>query len=343
MGYNGDHLKMKKRVLVTGGAGFIGSHLVDKLVGENQVFVIDDLSGGNRRNLNPKAEFYKQDLRGVSAVKKLIEKLRPQVIYHLAANAAEIQAQYSPIEITSRNYGAFINTVVPAISVGFERLVFFSSIAVYGHIKTPFSEKDPLKPSDLYGVSKLAIEQTIEILSKVHGFEYLILRPHNVYGPRQNTSDPFRNVIAIFMNCLLKGDPYFIYGDGQQLRSFTYIDDLIEAILKCEKMNISNKVLNIGSDESITINKLSDLIQKVTGINIDPLHLPERQQEIKEVIADHSLSRELFSYKDRVSLEEGLEITWRYIKALGHKNFKFKKLEIPTEKVPANWLPDKKY
>ena len=197
---------MKKvKVLVTGGAGFIGSHLVDKLIHKGYpVFVIDDLSGGRKENVNQSAKLYQCDLRDVEKTDRIIKKIKPELVFHLAANAAENKAQFSPIDITSRNWNAFINTLVSSVRSGMKRIVVTSSIAVYGSLQTPFKETDRPEPEDLYGISKLAMEEALKVLSKVHKFEYVITRPHNVYGPRQNMTDPYRNVVTIFMNSLMK-------------------------------------------------------------------------------------------------------------------------------------------
>src|SRR3989344_1041850 len=224
----------REKVLVTGGAGFIGSHLVDRLIkGGHTVSIIDDLSGGKKQNINPKAKFFKIDLRDSVVTEKVIKKIRPELVFHLAANAAENKAQFSPIDITSRNYNTFINTLVASLRNGLKRIVVTSSIAVYGALQAPFKETDKPEPEDLYGVSKLAMEDSLKILSRVHNFEYVITRPHNVYGPRQNMSDPYRNVVTIFMNSLLQNKAYYVYGDGEQRRCFSYVVDVVNALYRC--------------------------------------------------------------------------------------------------------------
>ena len=332
------------KILVTGGAGFIGSHLVDKLL-ENghEVVVVDDLSGGTTKNLmNQKLHaFYDFDCRNAGAIDNLFEFHKPEVVYHLAANAAENKAQFSPIDITSRNYDAFIKVLTPFIKYGGKRFVFTSSIAVYGSLQIPFKETDRPEPEDLYGISKLAAEQTLKVMSKVHGFEYVITRPHNVYGERQNMSDPYRNVVTIWMNRILTNMPYFIYGDGEQKRCFSYIDDVIEAIYKCGFENVSGQIFNIGSDKAYSLNQLSYIINQFRPIVI-PQYLPKRVQEVENAIADHSNAKKYLGYEDKISLEEGLRRTWEWCQKVGDKQPKYDILEIINDKVPKNWKNENK-
>lgn len=327
-----------KKILVTGGAGFIGSHLVDLLVkAGHKTYVIDDLSGGKTENINPKAKFYKCDLRNAKKTDQIIKEIKPEIVYHLAANAAENKAQFSPIDISSRNWNSFINTLVPALKNGMKRIVFTSSIAVYGAQQTPFKETAKPEPEDLYGVSKRAIEETLKILSNVHNFEYVITRPHNVYGPRQNVTDPYRNVVTIFMNALLKNQPYYIYGNGSQRRCFSYIDDVVDAIFKCGFGKFHGMTFNIGADNDYSIIELSKIIQEVSEKNIPPIHIDERPQEVAVAISDHTLAKKLLHYQDKTTLKKGVGLTWEYIKKLGPQNPIFGKIELESPLLPKNW------
>lgn len=330
------------KFLVTGGAGFIGSHIVDKLINEGHtVSVIDDLSGGKQQNVNSNAKLYICDLRDVEKTKTIVSKVKPEIVFHLAANAAENKAQFSPIDITSRNYNAFINVLVPAINNGMKRIIFTSSIAVYGALQTPFKETDKPEPEDLYGVSKLAIEKSLKILSDIHGFEYVIARPHNVYGPRQNMNDPYRNVVTIFMNALMKGEPYFIYGNGEQRRCFSYIDDVADALYKCAFKKVNGMTFNIGADKDYSLKELSDTIQKVSGIHIEPMHIADRPAEVKVAISDHTLAKKILGYKDKTILEKGIKATWEYALELGPQKATYSEIEIDSPKLPANWRNEK--
>jgi UDP-glucose 4-epimerase len=324
-------------ILVTGGAGFIGSHLVDVLLkGGHKVVVADDMSGGSESNLAKGAVFSKFDCRDAGQMDQLFTTFKPEIVYHLACNAAENKAQFSPIDITSRNYDAFIKVLTPFIKYGGKRFIFTSSIAVYGALQTPFKETDKPEPEDLYGITKLAAEQTLKVMSEVHGFEYVIARPHNVYGPRQNMRDPYRNVVTIWMNAFLRKMNYFIYGDGNQKRCFSYIDDVAKALYRCGFELVSGMTFNIGSDKTYTLNQLAEYMQIYTFRK--PKYLPERPQEVKDAIADHTLAKKYLCYTDSLSLEQGLANTWEYCKAKGPQEPIYTTIEIPSEKLPSNWI-----
>lgn len=317
-------------ILVTGGCGFIGSHLVDRLYKEgHNVLVIDDLSGGFERNVE--GNFWEADCRDAKDMDRIFELERPEVVYHLAANAAENKAQFSPIDVTSRNYSAFINVLTPFIKYGGKKFIFTSSIAVYGSLQTPFKEIDRPEPEDLYGITKLACERTLEVMSKVHGFDYTIVRPHNVYGPRQNMADPYRNVVTIWMNAMLREKPCYIYGDGHQKRQFTYIDDVIGHLVGLLASTKQEKVLNIGSEAISTITSLYRALQKVTGIEEEPVYIKDRPQEVKEAIADNSLVC-------NTPLSKGLKRTWEWCQSMGPQKPLYTEIEIESPKIPENWI-----
>lgn len=327
------------KVLVTGGLGFIGSYVVDLAIkAKHNVVVIDDLSGGNKSNKIKNVKYYICDCRDYVKIEKIFKKEKPKLIYHLAANAAENKSQFSPVDITSRNFDAFIKVLTAGIRNGMKRIVVTSSIAVYGDLpKKPYKESYEPNPVDLYGLSKLMMEKTLKIMSDVHEFEYQIVRPHNVYGPRQNMTDPYRNVVTIFMNSLLKGQSYFIYGDGSMKRCFSFIDEVAESIFKCGFIKQKNMIFNIGSDKGYSILELSNTIQKVSKINIQPKFLPVRPHEVEIALSDHTLAKKYLKYKDKTSLVSGIEKTWEYAKKLGAQDLVYTELEIENRKVPKNW------
>lgn len=324
------------KVLITGGAGFIGSHLADWLYG-NDITVVDDLSGGSVENLSTNVNFIKCDLRDREEVNNIISYNKPDLIYHLAANAAEGKSHYCPIDIVTRNYNTFLNVLVAGINYGLKRFILVSSVAVYGSIEPPFKESDTPHPEDLYGLSKLHAEESLRILSKVHRFEYAIARAHNVYGPRQSMTDPYRNVVMIWMNKILKGEPYVIYGDGSMERCYTYVEDLVNGLGKLGFTNADKEIFNMGADEPISLKQLSDAVQEVSGHIVPPTFLPMRAQETKLAVLDHSKSKRILGYQTKTNLLEGIGKTWEWAKAHGPQDFRYTDFEIESDKIPANW------
>src|SRR3989344_970938 len=325
------------KVFITGGAGFIGSHLADKLVEKNhKVVILDDLSGGTKKNISNQAVFVKIDCRDNKGMDKIFKKHKPEVVFHRAFNAAENKAQFSPIDITSRNYDAFIKTLTPFIKYKGKRFIFTSSVAVYGSLQIPFRETDKPEPEDLYGITKLAAEKTLEVMSKVYGFEYVIVRPHNVYGPRQNMRDPYRNVVTIWMNAILSNKPYYIYGDGSQTRCFTFAEDVVRALVRCFNGKVSGRIFNIGSDKKYSLNSLARHFSQFT--NKKASYLPERPQEVKFAIPEHKLAKKYLNYRDKTSLREGLRLTWEWCKKQGPQEAIYGEIEIKSKKLPKNWI-----
>jgi len=336
------------RILVTGAAGFMGSHLVDALVAEggHKVYGVDDLSGGYLSNIHPKSEFTKLDLREKELVKKYIHKIKPEILFHLAADATEGRSQFTPISAAERNLLAYMYTLVPAIGNGLKKVVLTSSMSVYGAQKPPFSENMQRRPEDVYGITKAAMEEATEVLAKVHKFDYAMIRPHNVYGPKQNLSDPYRNVIGIFINCLLNNKNFYVYGDGEQKRAFTYIDDLTPYILKAGfSKEVNGKIINIGPSQGYTINEMAKIVMKnffqdrKIPTHLRPKNLPDRPQEVKEAYCTNNLAQQLLGYKTTVTLEEGIKSMIKWAKKLGPQPFHYLEdgMEIDTKDVPLAW------
>ncbi|MFA6304909.1 MAG: NAD-dependent epimerase/dehydratase family protein [Patescibacteria group bacterium] len=335
-----------QRVLVTGAAGFMGSHLVDYLIAKGcNVFGLDDLSGGYMRNVNPKSQFTVLDLRDKQATADYINKIKPDLIYHLAADATEGRSQFTPQECTERNYFSYLNLLIPAIKNGLKKMLLTSSMSVYGNQEPPFTESMPTRPEDIYAISKASMEQATKILAEVHNFEFTVIRPHNVYGPRQNKADPYRNVVGIFINKLLENKPYYIYGDGNQKRAFTYIDDCVPPMAEAGFMdNLHQEIINIGPEEEITINELSNIIleeffpQAEDRAKFDPIHLPDRPQEVKNAFSSNQKAKQLLNYEPKTPLRDGLRQMLVWAREVGYEQPKYlDNLELETVDTPRTW------
>jgi UDP-glucose 4-epimerase len=288
------------KIAVTGSAGLIGANLTKKLTKlGHEVYGIDLVTGcdlGDEKNTD-----------------RVFSEIRPDFVYHLAAEAAEARGQTAPVDMTRQNSGIFVNTLKASINAGTKRFIYTSSVAVYGEANVPYKEDGPTIPKDIYGVNKLACEQMLKIMAKVHKFEYTIFRPHNIYGPGQSMKDPYKNVVALFMRKLLEGQPYVLYGEGKMRRAFSYVDDVVDALADALKPAYANQTLNVGSEKDVSIKELSDLIQEITGIRVEIELLKARPQEISMFLADHTNQRQLCKYKE-TPIREGLEKTWEWVK-----------------------------
>src|SRR3989338_1803227 len=335
------------KILVTGAAGFMGSHLVDALLDlGHEVYSLDDLSGGYMENVNPKSHFVQIDLREREKVEEFINETKPQIIFHLAADATEGRSQFTPINCTQRNYMAYLNLLVPAIRNKVEKVILTSSMSVYGSQKPPFVETMDRKPEDIYAISKTSMERATEILSEVHGFKYVIIRPHNVYGPRQNLADPYRNVIAIFINCLLNNKHFYIYGKGEQKRAFSYIDDFTPYFAQSGfSKECNGEVINIGPKEGHTINELVNIVLKVffpdgnVPKHLKPQYLPLRPQEVMEAYCTNDKAKKLLGYTTSVTLKQGVRKMIEWARKKGPQKFKYLKggVELKTKDLPQTW------
>ena len=335
-----------QRILVTGAAGFMGSHLVDYLeaLGCN-VYGIDDLSGGYLRNVTNQSKFTKLDLRDRTVVKDYIEKLKPDLIYHLAADATEGRSFFTPLECTDRNYQAFLNLLIPAIKNGLKKFVLTSSMAVYGRQEPPFTEDLDTMPEDIYGISKAAMEKALKVMSEVHNFEYTVVRPHNVYGPRQNKADPYRNVLGIFINRLLKGEPFYIYGDGLQKRSFTFIEDCTPPMaLSGFADHLHGEIINVGPEREVTVKEAAELIlneffsSEEERDKFKPIHLPERPNEVRNAYSSYQKAKQLLNYEPLTDLEKGIREMIKWAKEIGWEQPVYlEALELENDSTPKTW------
>lgn len=334
------------RILCTGSAGFIGSHLVDELIHQGHtVFGIDNLSIGSEKNISPEAKrnFYKCDLRRRDMTHLIMRIARPQIVYHAAAWAHEGLSQFCPTLIMENNMTATMNILTASIKQKVKRFIYFSSMAVYGEQIPPFNEKMPRKPVDIYGIMKTACENSIEVLCRVHDIEYTILRLHNVIGIRQNMSDPYRNVVAIFMNRLLQNKPFYIYGNGEQRRSFSNIQDAIPSIVEAGFKNVAGEIINIGPSRDYSLNDLANSLLKISGkSDLNPIYVLDRPVEVKNAFCTNDKAEKLLGYKDSISLQDGLREMWEWAKSEGYQEPKYlPHLELQSDKIPITWREKK--
>jgi nucleoside-diphosphate-sugar epimerase len=314
---------MMKKCLVTGGAGFIGSNLVEHLVGASvQVKVLDNLSSGFLQNLESFREhidFKEGDVRNMATLEEIMSEV--EVVFHQAALVSVPQSIENPIETAMVNDLGTLNVLEAARRSGVKRVVFASSCAVYGDLpQLPKKEEMDTKPLSPYAASKLHGETHARLYGDLYGLETVCLRYFNVYGPRQDPSSPYSGVISIFMDKAARGEPPTIYGDGEQYRDFVYVFDVVQAnLLAAHQENISGMVINVGTGKSVTVNSLWKNIAELAGVQGEPQRANFRPGDIRQSVAEISRAHELLDYKPRYSLEEGLQLTWEwYRKRQGH-------------------------
>tara|TARA_A100001011_G_scaffold382688_1_gene452837 strand:+ start:3704 stop:4717 length:1014 start_codon:yes stop_codon:yes gene_type:complete len=327
------------RVLITGVAGFLGSHLAEKLSDmKHSVVGIDNMIGGYRDNVPKNIEFHEVDCCDLKKIKKIIKGV--DVVYHCAATAHEGLSVFSPYEITKNNYLASISIFTAAVNEKVKRIIFCSSMARYGDQKTPFTENMKPKPVDPYAISKVAAEEVLANLCELNDIEWVIAVPHNIIGPRQKYDDPFRNVISIMLNRMLQGKAPIIYGDGEQKRCFSYIDDCLTCMIPMlDQKNLNKQIINIGPDEEfVTINKVAEICTNTTGINLKPIYKKDRPREVKHALCSSDKARKFLDYKTKTNLDVGVRKTYEYIKNRGARPFDYNiELEITNELTPETW------
>lgn len=304
----------EKVVLITGVAGLIGSRLADWIL-ENQpeckVIGVDDLSGGYASNVNRKVQFSQVDVNDDAMLEKIFAYHKPNYVYHLSAYAAEGLSPFIRKFNYTNNLVATAAIVNKCIKYEVERLVFTSTMAVYGYGKPPFKESHKPAPIDPYGIAKYACEMDIKVAGEQHGLDWCIIRPHNVYGVNQNIWDKYRNVLGIWMNQHLSGKPMTIFGDGNQTRAFSYIDDCLEPMWNAAtKAEASKQIINLGGIKECTIKEANDLLKSVMGGG-ETVHL-EARHEVKKTSLSYEKSISLLGYDEKTTLEDGLRNMWEW-------------------------------
>jgi len=305
------------KILVTGIAGLLGSRLADWII-ENtdyEVIGIDDLSGGFAENINKKVNFYKFNLTNLKMLKEVFKKENIEIIYHFAAYAAEGLSPFIRKFNYENNVIASSNLITCSIEFSIKRFVFASSMAVYGDkYDPPFHENLLQAPIDPYGVAKYAIEMDLKIASHQHGLNYTIIRPHNFYGINQNIWDKYRNVLGIWMYQILNKESPTIFGDGSQVRAFSYVDDSVIPFWNASQNdNCIGEIINLGGTKEYSISDACNILINVTGQNIKPVFL-EPRHESKYAWATWDKSVELLGFEHKIGLEEGIAKMWEWAK-----------------------------
>ena len=313
---------MSKTILITGVAGLLGSRLADWIVENHpdyKIIGIDDLSGGYIENINPSVLLFKKDLVKDS-LEDIFEQHQPDYVFHFAAYAAEGLSPFIRCFNYDNNLKATAAIVNECIRTNVKRLVFTSSLAVYGHgYGGIFDEKQTPKPIDPYGVAKYACEMDIQIAGEQHGLDWCIIRPHNVYGIKQNIWDKYRNVLGIWMYQYLNNEPITIFGDGEQTRAFSYIDDSLEPLWNAAMVEKASKqIINLGGVKEYSINEAAQALSNILkDVNITYL---EARHEVKHSIPTFIKSEEILGYEHKTDLDEGLKQMWDWAKTQPTRN-----------------------
>jgi UDP-glucose 4-epimerase len=327
------------KALVTGGAGFIGSHVAEELVKMGHcVTVLDDLSGGFVDNVVPGADFVQGSINDVGLVEGLFSSGHFDYVYHLAAYAAEGLSHFIKRFNYSNNLIGTINLINASVNFGVKCFLFTSSIAVYGSSPTlPMTEDSPANPEDPYGIAKLAVERELQVCKRMFDLNYIVFRPHNVYGERQNIGDRYRNVIGIFMNQILQGKAMTVFGDGNQTRAFSYISDVAPVIARAPETPAAyNQVFNVGADRPYTVNELALAVARAMGVEASIAHLPSRE-EVVHAFSSHRKAEAVFGAQRPCELAQGLERMAAWVKNHGARQSQsFKEVEI-LKNLPQVW------
>ena len=328
------------KIFITGVAGFLGSHLADRMIElGHEVSGCDNLIGGYADNVNHNVKFYKADCMDLPKMRELTKGC--DIVYHTACTAYEGLSVFSPHLVTTNTYQITMSMLSAAIENRVRRFVFCSSMARYGYQPVvPFTEDMLPKPLDPYGIAKYASEITIENMARTHGFEYTVAVPHNIIGPRQKYDDPFRNVASIMINLMLQGRQPIIYGDGEQKRNFSFVQDCVDCMQRMAfQDNVLGEVINIGpDDEFVTINELAYELGKLLNFDVKPVYVPDRPMEVKLASCSADKARKLLDYKTEYTLEKGLIDMIEYIKKRGVKPFEYHlEVEIKNQLTPQTW------
>ncbi len=329
---------MIEKALITGGAGFIGSHVARHCLALGQdVVVLDDLSGGFRDQVPAGAKFVQGSITDYELVQRLFVEHSFDYVYHLAAYAAEGLSHFIRRFNYENNLIGSVNLINESVRHHVRCFVFTSSIAVYGANQLPMQEALMPEPEDPYGIAKYAVELDLRAAHELFGLDFVIFRPHNVYGENQNIGDRHRNVIGIFMNQLMQGEPMTIFGDGLQTRAFSYIDDVAPYIANCVNTpDAYGQVINIGADRPYTVNNLAEVVARAFGQEPRIRYLPVRK-EVGHAYSDHAKARRIFGQGATVDLDEGVQRMAEWAQRVGaRKGQEFEDIEL-RRNLPPSW------
>jgi UDP-glucose 4-epimerase len=324
--------------LVTGGAGFIGSHVAKHCLAQgHKVIVLDDLSGGFADHVPDGARLIQGSVMDVDLLADLFRQHRFDYVYHLAAYAAEGLSHFIRRFNYQTNLVGTVNLVNESVKNSVRCFVFTSSIAVYGKGQLPMLEDMLPQPEDPYGVSKYAVELDLAAAFHMFGLPYIIFRPHNVYGEHQNLGDPYRNVIGIFMNQIMSGRPLTIFGDGEQTRAFSHIDDVAPHIARSVQVTEAyNQIFNIGANQPYTVNQLARMVMAVFEADAPIEYLPARE-EVYQAYASHEKAARLLHAEPRIDLKEGVTRMAAWARQAGSRKSRlFNNIEVSL-KLPPSW------
>ena len=295
------------RSLVTGGAGFIGAHVTRELLKMgHSVVVLDDLSGGFRDNVPESVDFVEGSITDPVLLDQVFAEHRFDYVYHLAAYAAEGLSHFIRVFNYTNNVVGSMHVINACVDYDVKCLVFTSSIAVYGTAQLPMREDLVPAPEDPYGIAKYAVEQDLRAAHDLFGLNFIVFRPHNVYGEYQNIGDPYRNVIGIFMNRLMRGEPMPIFGDGSQTRAFSYVRDIAPTIARSVGVHRAyGQSFNIGADDEHSVNDLATVVAEAMNVERQVEHL-EMRKEVLHAYSDHAKLQHVFGAQPQTGLQEGI-------------------------------------
>jgi UDP-glucose 4-epimerase len=330
------------KCLVTGAAGFMGAHVSRELLDAgHEVVALDDLSGGFADNVDARARFVEGSIADHELVDALFAAERFEHVYHLAAYAAEGLSHFIKRFNYVNNVIGSVNLINASVNNSVDCFVFTSSIAVYGSGQMPAREDMTPEPEDSYGIAKLAVERELRVSHRMWGLDYAIFRPHNVYGELQNIGDRYRNVVGIFINQVMNGEPLSIFGDGEQTRAFSYVGDVVPAIAAAPfTAGARGETFNLGADEPCSINHLAKVVRDAMGAPDHPaVHHPARH-EAAHAFSDHAKARRVFGEQPDTPLEVGVERMVHWARSEGPRSTApFTAIEV-ARGLPSSWLEE---